>query len=466
MYQVLARKYRPRTFEEIVGQEAVVRTLKNAIETKRIAHAFLFVGPRGIGKTSTARVLAKALNCPGGPKINFDPENEICREIAEGRSLDVIEIDGASNNSVDNIRDLRDNVRYSPTRGQFKIYIIDEVHMLSAAAFNALLKTLEEPPAHVKFIFATTDVHKVLPTILSRCQRFDLHRISEKNIATHLQKIADQEKITVASTALHLIARQAEGGLRDAESALDQLISFCGNKIEEKDVLEMFGLTSGEDVRKLADYILQGKDKEALELSRALSHSDKDLMRLTQELLRHYRNMLLQQISPEIAREEFEESELQYFASLTQFPSRSLLLAFIEELIQVEGRLRFALVKEAVFEIALLRLADQREKVSLEEILKTLTAMQSKTADVPALRTPFPTESLSEDGVKFSHSRKRESETMTPIVQAVMPIVSPSASVKKSDPPVKLDKTEFQNDPLIQAALKAFDARIVEIRPS
>src|SRR5476649_387964 len=219
-YQVFARKYRPQSFAEIVGQDTVVRTLKNALKLGRIAQAYLFVGPRGTGKTSTARILAKALEAKGGPSADFDPKEDICVEIAEGNCLDVLEIDGASNNGVEQVRELRDNVRYTPAKGRYKIYIIDEVHMLTGPAFNALLKTLEEPPAHVKFIFATTEPQKVLPTILSRCQRFDLRRIPANLIVRHLKEIAKKEKVAIDNEALAAIARGAEGGLRDAESAL------------------------------------------------------------------------------------------------------------------------------------------------------------------------------------------------------------------------------------------------------
>ena len=231
-----------------MGQAHVSRTLKNAVAQNRLAHAYLFVGPRGVGKTSTARILAKSLNCVKGPTVTPCGECDNCREIAAGNSLDVIEIDGASNNSVDDVRQLRENVRYAPAKGRYKIYLIDEVHMLSPAAFNALLKTLEEPPEHVKFIFATTEPQKVLPTILSRCQRFDLHRIPANLIAKHLQFISGKEKITLEPPAAHAIARGAEGGLRDAESMLDQLVAFCGEKISENDVLNVFGFTSEQTV--------------------------------------------------------------------------------------------------------------------------------------------------------------------------------------------------------------------------
>ncbi|MFH1066475.1 MAG: DNA polymerase III subunit gamma/tau, partial [bacterium] len=361
----------------------------------------------------------------------------------------VIEIDGASNNHVDNIRDLRDNVRYAPTRGKFKIYIIDEVHMLSASAFNALLKTLEEPPAHVKFIFATTEAQKVLPTILSRCQRFDLKRISETDIATHLGKIAKLEGITVDESALRLLARQAEGGLRDAESSLDQLISFCGKKIEEKDVLQIFGLTSGEEIRRMAEAALEGNGEEALKQARSLIHADKDLTRLTQSLLRYFRHMLLTQVSPDIAREELSTEEWAYFSSLKTKPTRSLLLAFIEELIQLEGKLRFALVKEAHFEIALLRLVEQREKISLEETLKILTGAKTATTNAP---TPQPAKAPEKP---LSHPSSPASVSRPPVQP------SPQAAAKKAAP---LDKAEFLNDPLIKAAVEQFDARLVQVK--
>src|SRR5438874_5716929 len=232
-YQVIARKYRPQRFSDVIGQEHVTQTLSNAIEQKRIAHAYLFCGPRGTGKTTIARIFAKCLNCTGGPKVDFDDGDDRCVEIAEGRSLDVLEIDGASNNGVEQVRDLRETCKYAPASSKFKIYIIDEVHMLTTAAFNALLKTLEEPPAHVKFMFATTDPEKVLPTILSRCQRFDLRRIPIKLMVDHLRVIAKKENVQIEDAALHAIARRADGGMRDAESALDQLISFCGEKIVE-----------------------------------------------------------------------------------------------------------------------------------------------------------------------------------------------------------------------------------------
>src|SRR2546421_5648382 len=265
-YQVIARKYRPQRFRDVVGQEHVSQTLGNAIEQNRIAHAYLFCGPRGTGKTTIARIFAKCLNCTGGPKVEFDDADPRCVEIAEGRSLDVLEIDGASNNGVEQVRDLRETCKYTPASSKYKIYIIDEVHMLSTAAFNALLKTLEEPPEHVKFMFATTDPEKVLPTILSRCQRFDLRRIPVSLISKHLAEIARKEKVKIDAPALQAIARGAEGAMRDAESALDQLISFCGDKIEEADVLSMFGLAAQSQIVELARAVLSGDIESALRL--------------------------------------------------------------------------------------------------------------------------------------------------------------------------------------------------------
>src|ERR1041384_5305065 len=372
-YQVIARKYRPQRFSDVVGQEHVCQTLGNAIAQKRIAHAYLFVGPRGTGKTTIARIFAKCLNCTDGPKVDFSENDPRCQEITEGRSLDVLEIDGASNRGIDEIRELRETAKYAPSSSRFKIYIIDEVHMLTKEAFNALLKTLEEPPAHVKFMFATTEPEKVLPTILSRCQRFDLRRIPVALIVQHLGDIAQLEKVEIDNAALHAIARGADGGMRDAESALDQLISFCGNKIIEPDVLSMFGLTAQGQILSLAGAILKGESESVLREVNELSKHGKDLGRLLSDLLNHFRNLLIFQVSSgDLAMVEASESEAAALAEQSKTVSREGLTRIMEVFADTEMRLRDAASKKILVEVALLKAIEARQAVSIEAVLRQL----------------------------------------------------------------------------------------------
>ena len=386
-YQVIARKYRPQRFADVVGQEHVTQTLANAISQKRIAHAYLFCGPRGTGKTTIARIFAKALNCTGGPSIDFSDDDLRVQEITEGRSLDVLEIDGASNNGVEQVRELRETCKYAPANAAFKIYIIDEVHMLSTAAFNALLKTLEEPPAHVKFMFATTDPEKVLPTILSRCQRFDLRRIPAALITKHLAEIAGKEQVTIDAAALHAIARGADGGMRDAESTLDQLISFCGNHIEEADVLSMFGLAAQNQILKLSQAVLAGDIQNALTQLNELAQGGKDLGRLLADLLNHFRNVLIFQVSRgDLTLLEASEAETQALKEQTALATTDALTRILEVFADAELRLRDATSKKILLEVALLKSIEARNALPIDTILKQLNQMRSQAgSDAPAV---------------------------------------------------------------------------------
>jgi len=389
-YQVFARKYRPQTFDDVVGQDHVTRTLRNAIERNRIAHAYLFVGPRGTGKTSTARIIAKALNCASGPTPTPCGTCPNCEQITQGRSLDVLEIDGASNNSVEQVRELRDNVRLAPAVSRFKIYIIDEVHMLTSAAFNALLKTLEEPPEHVKFLFATTEVQKVLPTILSRCQRFDLRRIPAGLIAKHLQFIAGQEGIDLSPGAADAVAKGAEGGLRDAESMLDQLVAFCGDRITEDDVLTVFGFSSPRAVADLCALLLSRDTPAALAAVRAEAESGRDLPRLLADLLTHLRNLLVLQADPTALRDEIPPDLRGALEAQAAQIGAERLLELIDLFAAAEGRMKWAPNKAMHLEIATIKAIQALGQATLTDVIDALTALRGGSAPAPFAPTPAP----------------------------------------------------------------------------
>jgi len=373
-YQVIARKWRPQTFDDVVGQDHVVRTLKNAITRGRIAHAYLFVGPRGTGKTSTARIFAKALNCTDGPNADFDPNDPACKAIADGSHLDVIEIDGASNNGVDQVRDLRETVRYAPAQGKFKIYIIDEVHMLSAAAFNALLKTLEEPPAHVKFVFATTDPQKVLPTIISRCQRFDLKPIPQNLIIERLQKIAADEKIKVSPAALACIARLADGGMRDAQSIFDQMISFCGSEIGEPDVLDVYGLVAAEKINELACALATADHKKIVAIVDECDAAGRDLVRLLIDLQALVRGAILDAIA-----QGGKTEQLGCVAMTTEQLTRML-----DALREGEGQVKLGLAEKINFEVTLLKAVEASRARAIDSLIKELVALADEAPEASA----------------------------------------------------------------------------------
>jgi DNA polymerase-3 subunit gamma/tau len=421
-YRVFARKYRPQTFDEVVGQEHITRTLMNAISSGRVAQAYLFVGPRGIGKTSTARILAKALNCENGPTATPCGTCVACQEIAEGRSLDVLEIDGASNNGVENIRELRENASYAPARGPYKIYLIDEVHMLSTGAFNALLKTLEEPPEHVKFIFATTEAQKVPATITSRCQRFDLRRIPDASISSHMLTIAEKEGIALEPAAADAIARGADGGLRDAESMLDQAVAFCGKTITATDIMDVFGFTSLEVVSSLLDSIFVCDTANALAVISEQATAGKDLSRLLGDLISRLRDLLV------------AEAQSVGAAGVP----RAKLLALLDHLAETEARMRWATDKKLQLDVAAIKAVHLLEQASLDDVIEALSALQRGEALPVAPVRPKPTTSVTTRPAAPPTPAPAAAPAPAPVVQKPAPapvVAEPPPAPKPVEPP-------------------------------
>ena len=391
----LPLKYRPMTFSDVVGQEHVVRTLRHAIEAGRVANAYLFIGPRGIGKTTTSRIFAKALNCQhpecrGGqkpaPTCSVEPcgECQNCLEIAAGRSLDVTELDAASHNKVEDVKPIIDAVQFKPTSSKYKIFIVDECHMLSNAAWNALLKTLEEPPPYVRFIFATTEGDKVLPTIISRCQRFDLRRIQTHDIVSRLKYICEKENVEAEEDALLAIARGAEGGMRDALSSLDQLISFKGNKITEEDALGVFGLVSRSALESLAGAILKGDTASILNAIEMFDSAGKNMRRLSGELLTHFRNLVvLQALGPESKSLAATPDQIKVLENQAQGVDPGRVFKVCDQIAEMEDKLRYVLSVRTLIEMSLIRASRIATTATVEELMRAVKAL--KEGGVPAV---------------------------------------------------------------------------------
>lgn len=375
-HEVLARKWRPQTFDEVVGQEHVTETLTNAIKSGRLAHAYLFGGPRGVGKTSVARILAKALNCPQRNGANPCNKCTSCVEITEGYSVDVMEIDGASNRGIDEIRELRENIKYMPQSGLYRIYIIDEVHMLTLQAFNALLKTLEEPPEHVKFIFATTEPRKVPVTILSRCQRFDFKRIPPGQIVSHLKKIAQDEGIEIGIHELSIIAREADGSMRDAESLLDQVVSSIGPKVTGKDIQDILGVVDTGLMAEMTEAIIRGNQNRCLEIVEDIYNAGYDIKSFYSALMEKFRNLLLIVVGAGEALENYEEDGLETARSLAQEAGLGKLQAILDLLIKREEDLRFTSHPRLVLETVLIRLCNLDRYLSFEQIIRKIEGLE------------------------------------------------------------------------------------------
>lgn len=371
-YIVLARKWRPQGFGDLIGQEAVVNTFKNALSSDKIVHAYVFSGPRGVGKTSSARILAKALNCE--QPVDHEPCGKCasCKAITDGSSVDVYEIDGASNTSVDSVRELRETVKYAPSGGRYKIYIIDEVHMLSTAAFNALLKTLEEPPPHVIFIFATTEPKKIPATILSRCQHHAFRKVPKAKIKGHLRKIADTEKINITDSALEMIAKAADGSLRDSQTLLDQAYSFS-NDITEEVLQGLLGLPETELISDLSESILQGDISRTLSMIKELTDRGSDLRQLTRELVENFRNIAIVKVTQDAeGLLEFSPEEVQRLNRLAADVSIEQLTLLLAELLKLEGEVRNAINPRYTLELGLLRTSFIKGMTSIEDVLKML----------------------------------------------------------------------------------------------
>ena len=377
MHKALYRVYRPQKFEDVVGQEHITKTLRNQIENNNIGHAYLFSGTRGTGKTSTAKIFARAVNCLESIEQEPCNECEVCKDILHDNIMDVVEIDAASNNSVDDIRELRENVKYSPTKAKYKVYIIDEVHMLSQGAFNALLKTLEEPPSYVIFILATTEPHKIPATILSRCQRFDFKRVTVKDITSRMKKICVEENIEVEEKALNLIARNSQGALRDALSILDQCISFGDNKIEYKDVVELLGTVNVEQLFDLAQYIINQDTKESLKILNEFIVWGKDIRNLINDLIDHFRNLMICKVSTDLDEIiSLPEETIEQLKSQADTINNNDLIRILNILSTTQDNIKTASNPRVVAEVTMMKIAQPMFDESKEALIKRIENLE------------------------------------------------------------------------------------------
>ena len=457
----LPLKYRPMTFEDVVGQEHVVKTLRHAIEAKRIANAYLFIGPRGIGKTTMSRIFAKALNCLSPNGVEPCGKCQNCLEIAAGRSLDVTELDAASHNKVEDVKPIIDAVQFKPANSPYKIFIVDECHMLSNAAWNALLKTLEEPPPHVRFIFATTEGDKVLATIISRCQRFDLRRIQTNDIVSRLKHVCKNEGVDAEEDALLAIARGAEGGMRDALSSLDQLISFKGDKVTEEDALGVFGLVSRSALERLAHAILTGDVATILTSIEMFDSAGKNMRRLAGELLKHFRNLVvLQALGPESKSLEATPEQIKTLVEQAKGVDAGRVFRVCDQLAEMEDKLRYVLSVRTLIEMSLIRASRLATTATVEELMKAVRELKSGGAgSVPAAhegagRTVSPVPAARE-GASSTVSRPaanpKYASHALPDVSELMSAPAPDFS----------NRTELLDDPKLNAVLSAVPGAMV-----
>jgi len=455
-YLALYREWRPQTFGEIIGQEHITRTLKNAVEAGRVGHAYLFCGTRGTGKTTTAKVLAKALNCPH--REGSEPCNRCdgCIAITGGLSVDVIEVDAASNRGIDEIRDLREKVKFAPTVGQFRVYIIDEVHMLTNEAFNALLKTLEEPPRHAVFILATTEPHKVPLTILSRCQRFDFRRIVPADIIKRLEEVAAGAKLEVEEEALRLIARAAEGGLRDALSILDQGAAFGGMKITAGDVHNILGTVQVDALSRMAGHLAAGEAGPALCLVGELIGEGKDLRLFARVMAGYLRALLLEKISPGASAEEAWDDSAQMVARASEFSEEGLIRA-VEVLADAEQGMKGSTLPGIILELALVKACRSEARSDVASLAARLAALEAKLKVFDGGEGPTGTRYVLEPPPQYKHRPSPESAksdtppggmTATGTVSKKAPVtagVKPSREIA-AEPPRQQKQAEGKND--------------------
>ena len=460
----LPLKYRPMTFDDVVGQEHVVRTLRHAIEANRIANAYLFIGPRGIGKTTTSRIFAKALNCTSPNGVEPCGKCVNCEEIAAGRSLDVVELDAASHNKVEDVRPIIESVQFKPVSSKFKIFIIDECHMLSTAAWNALLKTLEEPPPHVRFIFATTEGDKVLATIVSRCQRFDLRRIQTNDIVSRLRHVCEREKIDAEEDALLAIARGAEGGMRDALSSLDQLVSFKGEKVTEEDALGVFGLVSRSALEGLAQAILRGDVGSILSSIEAFDSAGKNMRRLMSELLRHFRNLVVvQALGPNAKSLEATPDQVKVLAAQAQGVDAGRIFRICDQLADAEDKLRYVLSVRTLIEMTLIRASRIATTATVEELMKAVRELKA-TGNVGSLRSAR-SAAPAEVAVAPAAAPAKMPREEPPAPTAAAPVAAAPAAPAREPPPPRpaksVSRSDILNDKKLNDVLASLPGAVV-----